>query len=185
MLRLPSQQAFKALRNLLRNPLPHLLRSPLQARQLHDEAAPFSGPPSYATLARRFSYLSPNPMSYFVQKEAKEAIDRGEFVDIHDIGGVDPKDFDVLITDVDNNVLHSEISKLAGIPFLKEATKEEADKVVGEPRGFVFGQKFRQMLPCVLTIQRTARWVHFIVNSGAPLTYISAYVSINPYRKNA
>ena len=36
----------------------------------------------------RFCKSKPN----FAQKEAKEAIERGEFVDIHEIGGVDPKD---------------------------------------------------------------------------------------------
>jgi len=129
--------------------------------------------------------LNPNPISFFARKEAKEAIGRGEFVDIHDIGGVDPKDYDVSITDVVNDTLHSEISKLAGIPCLKEATKEEADKVVEDTSGFVYGRKYRMILPCVLGIEEKARWVHFIVDSGAPLTYISTHVSVHPYRKNA
>jgi hypothetical protein len=180
MLRLSSRQALKALRNHLPNPL----RGPLQARYLHDEPAPFSGPPSYATLARRFSSSNPNPISFFARSEAKEAMERGEFVDIHDIGGVDPKDYDVLITDVDNNTLHSEISKPTGIPYLKEATNGEADKVVEDIHGFIYGRKFRMMLPCVLSIEEKARWVFFIVNSGAPLTYISTQVNIHPYRKN-
>ena len=38
----------------------------------------------------------------------KEAVERGEFVDIHDIGGVDPKIFD-LITDITDNTVTSEI----------------------------------------------------------------------------
>jgi hypothetical protein len=42
---------------------------------------------------------------------------------------VDPKDSDVLITDIDNDTLRSEISKLAGIPYLKEATEDETDNV--------------------------------------------------------
>jgi hypothetical protein len=50
-------------------------------------------------------------------------------VDIHDIGGVDPKDDDVLLSDTDNDTLRSEISKLMGIPCLEEVTKDEADKV--------------------------------------------------------
>jgi hypothetical protein len=72
--------------------------------------------------------LSPSPITFFSQKAAKEAIERGQFVDIHDIGGVDPNDYDVLITDINNDTLHSEISKLVDIPYLKEATKDEADK---------------------------------------------------------
>ena len=53
---------------------------------------------------------------------------RGTFVDVHDIGPVNPKDYDVLITDIDDHKLHSEISDLVGIPYLKEATKEEAER---------------------------------------------------------
>src|SRR3954447_2582523 len=84
MLKLLSRQALKALRNPFRSPLPNPLRGPLQTRHLHNALAPpFSGPPSYATISRRFSALSPNPISFFRQKEAEEAIERGQFVDIH------------------------------------------------------------------------------------------------------
>jgi hypothetical protein len=185
MLKLLNRQVLKALRSPFGSPLPNPLRGPLQTRHLHNTPAPpFSGPPSYATIARRFSALSPSPITFFAQKAAKEAIERGEFVDIHDIGGVDPKDYDVLITDIDNNTLQSEISKLAGIPYLKEATKDEADKVPKKIRGFTYGSKFRQILPCVLNIEDQARWV-FFVDSGAPLTYISTQVSVHQHGKNA
>jgi hypothetical protein len=131
--------------------------------------APFSGPPSYATLALRFSDSSPSPISFFSQKRANEAVERGEFVDVHDIGGVDPKDHDVLITDMNNETLKSEISELVGIPYLREATKDEADKVAEEIRGFTHGWKRHQMLPCVLGIGDMARWVFFIVDPVVPI----------------
>ena len=76
----------------------------------------------------RFSSSNPSPIEYFSQKKAEENIARGKFVDIHDIGPVDPKEYDVLITDIKDHTLHNEISDLVGIPYLKEATKEEADK---------------------------------------------------------
>jgi hypothetical protein len=185
MPRLPSRQALKALRNPFRSPLPNPLRGPLQTRHLYTAPAPFSGPPSYATLARRFSALSPSPIGFFGQKRAQEAIERGEFVDIHDVGGTDPKDYDVLITDMTNETLQSEISELVGIPYLKEAMKDEADHVAGEIHGFIYGRTFGMILPCVLNIEDKARWVFFIVDSGAPLTYLSAQVSIHSHRKNA
>jgi len=109
--------------------------------------------------------------------KAEEDIARGTFVDVHDIGGVDPNDYDVLITDVDDNTLHNEISHLVGIPYLKEATKEEADKVADSLRGFVYGRKYRMILPCVLKIEDKAHWVFFLVDGGAPLTYISTQVA--------
>ena len=186
MLKFLSRQALKTLRNPFRSPLPNPLHGPLQTRHLHNTSAPpFSGPPSYATIARRFSALSTNLISFFRQKEAKEAIERGQFVDIHDIGGVDPKDYDVLLTDMDNDTLHSGVSKRVGIPYLEEATKDEADKVPGEINGFLYGAKSRPILPCVLSIEDKARWVFFIVDSGVPVTYISSQVSVHLHRKNA
>jgi hypothetical protein len=83
---------------------------------------------------------------------------------------VDPKDYDVLITDMDNNTLRSDVSKLVDIPYLKEATKDEADKVAEEIHGFIYGQKLCLILPCVVSIKDKARWVFFIVGPGSPLT---------------
>jgi hypothetical protein len=143
------------------------------------------GPPSYATLARRFSASSPNLVSYFAEKAAKEAIERGQFVDIHDVVGVQPKGYDVLLSDVDKDTLHTGISKVVGIPSLKEATKDEADKVAREINGVLYGESFRVIFPCILSAKDTARWVFFIVDSGAPSNYISAEVNVHPHRKNA
>jgi len=181
MLRLPGRQALRA----FCKPFPSPLRCSLQARRFYSLEAPFSGPPSYATLFERFSSSNPSPIAYFSQMKAEEDIARGTFVDVHDIGGVDPNDFDVLITDVDDNTLHNEISDLVGVPYLKEATKEEADKVADTLRGFIYGRKYRMILPCVLKIEDKAHWVFFMVNSGAPLTYISTQVSVHTYRENA
>ena len=106
MFRLSSRQTFKVLRSPLRGPL----RSPLRLFSSCDAMqVPFSGPPTYDTVARRFSSY-PNPLAFFAGKRQEEARDRGEFVDIHDIGGPDPKDFDVLITDIDDEKLRSEIA---------------------------------------------------------------------------
>jgi hypothetical protein len=170
---LPSWQALKALRNPFHSTLP------LQTRHLHNSPEPFVGPPSYATLARRFSASSPNPVSYFAEKAAKESIDRGQFVDIHDVVGVQPKDY------VNKDTLHTDISKVIGIPYLKEATKDEADKVAREINGVLYGETFRMILPCVLSAKDTARWVFFLVDSGCPSNYISAEVNVHPHRKNA
>jgi hypothetical protein len=110
---------------------------------------------------------------------------RGQVVDVHDAVGVQPKDYDVLLTDMDRDTLHTDISKVVGIPYLKEATKEEADKVALEIPGVLYGETFRTIFPCVLCAKDTARWVFFIVDSGAPSTYISAEVNVHPHRKYA
>jgi len=195
MLRFPNQRVVKAfcspLRNPphnplcspVRNPLHNLLRNP-HTRYVHIEHAPFSGLPSYATIARRFS-SRPNPLDYLASKKAKEAKERGEFIDIHDIGGVDPKDYDVLITDVNDNKLRTEVSELVGIPYLKEATKDEANEKVKIGHAIIYGIKQRSIFPCIVSFQDKARWVFFIVDSSSPLTYLSVQVSVPTYRENA
>src|SRR5271154_6641847 len=185
MLKLLSRQALKALRSPFHSSFPNPLCGPLQTRHLYTVPAPFSRPPSYATLTRRFSTSSPSPISFFGEKREKEATERGEFIDIHDMGGTDTKDYDVLLAGIDNNMLQSEISELVGIPYLKKATKDEADKVATKLHGFVYGQNSRLIFPCVLSIDDKAHWVFFIVASGSPLTYISTEVSVHPHRMNA
>ncbi|KAI9771843.1 MAG: hypothetical protein M1840_001613 [Geoglossum simile] len=178
--RLSSRQASRTLYNLSHNLPRSFTSNPLrysqQARHLHNKSVPYSGPPSYMTLTRRFS-SEPHPISFFAQEKKKEVIKNGNFVDIHDIGGVSPKDFDVLITDMNNDILESEISKLAGIPYLKEVKKIEADNMPHKLTGFMYGEKFRLILPCLVGVQGKARWVFFIVDTGAPLTFISDQVA--------
>jgi hypothetical protein len=145
---------------------------------------PFSGPPTYDTIARRFS-SHPNPVAFFVHKSQQEARDRGEFIDIHDVGGVDPKDFDILITDVNEGKLRSEIAEVVGIQYFAKATKAEANNVVEIGHGIIYGTKLRTIFPCIVSDKDKAHWVFFVVSTGAPLTYLSSQVSAPIYRKNA
>ena len=135
---------------------------------------PFSGPPSYALITQRFS-SQPNPVTFFSNKKAQEAVERGEF-DIHDIGGVDPKDFDVLLTDLSDNTLRSEVADIVGIPYLQEATEDEANKVVKAVQVFIYGAKYRTIFRCTVGMKDKAHWVFFVVDTGAPLTYLSKQV---------
>ena len=200
MLRLPRQQALKALRSPLHNTLHYPVRGPLRDSlrgsflnhfrnpllicHAHTKPVPFSGPPSYATINRRFS-SEPNPIDFFAEKKAKEAIERGEFTDIHDIGGVD---HDVIITDMSDytsdNMLRTEIAELLGAPYLQKATKDEANKKIEIATGIIYGTKFRMVFPLVVSFKDNARWVFFIVHTGAPLTYLSTHVSASTYREN-
>ena len=68
-------------------------------------------------------------MLYYEAKRAKDAIRRGEYVDVHDVGGLNPKDYDVLLTDVNYDILRGEISVLGGILYLQKATGTEAETV--------------------------------------------------------
>ena len=203
MLRLPRQQALKAIRSPLHNTLHYPLRGPLRdplrssllnhfrnpllIRHSHTKPAPFSGPTSYETISRRFS-SEPNPISFFADKKAKEAIERGEFIDIHDIGGVDPEDHGVINTDMSDYttdyMLQTEIAELLGVPYLQKATKDEANKKIEIATGIIYGTKFRMVFPYVVSFEDNARWVFFILHTGAPLTYLSTHVSASTYREN-
>ena len=77
MFRFVSKQAIKAVRR------PRLLSNGTM-RHVHNMQAPYSGPPSYETITRRFS-TEPDPLAYFREKRQQEALQRGEVTDIHDI----------------------------------------------------------------------------------------------------
>ena len=70
------------------------------------------------TLFQRFSPSYISPLRYFFQIKAEENIARGTLVDLHDIRPMDPKDYDVLITDIDNETLENEILDYVGIRYL-------------------------------------------------------------------
>jgi hypothetical protein len=142
---------------------------------------PFSWPPSYDTITRRFS-SHPNPLAPFVKKSQQEARGRGEFIDIHDVGSIAPKDYDVLIanmdnTDMDYEKLRSKIAEVVGIQYLVKATEADANNVAQIGHGYIYGRKLRTIFPCVVSHDDKAHWVFFLVSTGAPLTYLSAQVS--------
>ncbi len=109
---------------------------------------------------------------------------RNEF-DIHDIGGVDPEDFDVLITDLDDDRLRSVVAEVVGIPYLHKVNESEAKEVVTTCQGFVYGIHHRTILPCIVGFGNKAHWVFFLVDSGSPLTYLSQQVNIPTCGLNA
>lgn len=119
-------------------------------------------------------------MLYYQARRANDAIRRGEYVDIHDVGGPNPKDYDVLISDVNYNILRGEVSVLGGIPYLQKATKTEAEIVLEEGQAMLFGPKLRVIFPAVVRNQGSAYWIYFIVDTGSPLTYISTQVNTLP-----
>ena len=144
--------------------------------------ASYAGPPSCANLAQRFS-TNPTPVLYYQATKDGEAIKRKEYVYLHDAGGLNPKDYDVLLKDVDYNVLQDEISTLGGIPYLQEATKSDAVKKVKEATAIVFGPMHRMIFPAVVhnADKDKAHWVYFIIATGSPITYLSTQVNTPIY----
>ena len=66
-----------------------------------------------------------------------------------------------------------------GILYLKEAKKDEANKEIETARGFFYGEMSCMVFPCVLGGEGKAHWVFFIVDTGAPLTFISIQASVH------
>lgn len=180
MIRLLSKQAVKAVRK------PRLILSiGTTSRHVHSMQTPYSGPPSYDMIARRFSSSQVDPQDYINRKHQQEAKERGEYFDIHDIGGVDPMDYDVLISDVDDEKLQGEVAEIVGIQYHAEATKGDANKAVKIGDCYIYGRKFRTIFPAVVGDGSRAHWVFFVVDSGSPLTYLSAQVSALICKKDA
>ena len=57
----------------------------------------------------------PNPVTFFAKKRAKGAKWCGELIDIHDVGAVDPRDYDVFFTDMDDTKLRAEVAEVTAI----------------------------------------------------------------------
>jgi len=106
MFRLLSRQAAKAVPRLSRIDQAQEgkmnLKRPI-SRRIHSVQLPYTGPPGYYTIVRRFS-PQVDPLKFFTRKRDQETWDRGEFIDVHDVGK-DPADFDVLITDTSHQTL--------------------------------------------------------------------------------
>ena len=75
--------------------------------------------------------------------------------------------------DMNDAKLRTEISELIGIPYLQPATKDEADKIV---TGLIYGDKYRVIFPCVVGYKSKAYWIFFLLDLGAPVTYLSSQV---------
>lgn len=150
------------------------------SRCIHSGKVPFSGPPSYDTIARRLSPSEIDTRPYFVGKCQQEALTRGKFV-IHDIGR-NPKDYDVLIPDTKHETFETSIAEELDIPYLSKATESQDKEVVQVGRGYIYGKTSRGIVPFVVGHNSEARWLFFIVDSGAPLTYISTQVSASTCR---
>ena len=169
MLRLLTRQTVKAMHR------PSYRLSTMN--YVHSLQTPYSGPPSYDTIAQRFSSSHVDPQSYFSRKRQQEAKDRGEFSDIHDVHpeySPDPNEYDVVLSDVTHEKLKSSIAEELGITYLSKAVDVEGPVRVGT--GYIYGLHKRTIVPFVVSHGEESRWVFFIVDSGSPWTYISIQV---------
>ena len=126
-------------------------------------------------IARRLSSQT-NPEAYFIRNHQQRARE-GEHAGTRDIGGPDLRDYDVLISDIKHETLETTIAQELGIPYLSRAREAEAKAVVKVCNGYIRGLNARAIVPFIVGHGDEARWVFFILGSGAPLTYLSDQVS--------
>lgn len=72
---------------------------------------------------------------------------------------MDPEDYDVLISDIDDEKLRGEVAEIVGIRYHAKATTEDANKVVEIGDCFIYGRKFRTIFPAVVACGVQAHWV--------------------------
>ena len=155
------QQAFKA-----------ILRP--TSVKFHTTPLTYTNSQTHGTIARRFSSKL-TPKAYHVNWQDQWTLDRSESIDTHETSR-DPKGYDVSISDVKRQTLETTISKELGIQYLSKATLSEAQKVP-EADGCIYGWGLRPIIPLVVAHERKAYWVFFVMDTAAPLTYLSGQVS--------
>jgi hypothetical protein len=85
-----------------------------------------------------------------------------------------PELYDILLSDVDEEILHDEISKALGQSYLSQtpALSEPIHNITG----IVWGINSRVFFPMVVTLPRShspSYVVHFLYDSGCPHVFLS------------
>ncbi|RIA79479.1 hypothetical protein C1645_745885 [Glomus cerebriforme] len=76
---------------------------------------------------------------------------------------------DVLITDIDARDLREVISDKLGIKYLSDSNHEHN----GNVKGIVYGEFYRLICSLTVKIKEKIKFVHFIVDTGSKITYLS------------
>ena len=87
-----------------------------------------------------------------------------------------PELFDILLSDVDDNLLHNEISTALGSAYLSETPHLTSPHTTVD--GILFGGHSRVLFPLVVKLFRKSPSyvVHFLYHSGSPFTFLSQEV---------
>lgn len=163
MSRLLTKQPFKCLRgSFIHRPSLFSLSSSYHCRlQTYDVVAK-----ALASYPKRLNDIA----------EKRRKLERNQpFVDIEDLDTIQPQDYDVLITDIDEGKLKSEIAEDLGVDYLGKATRGQASIKAEYIDGLLCGRRRRPVLPCVVQYGDKAAWVIFVVDTSAPATYLSPY----------
>src|SRR3954451_6568821 len=81
----------------------------------------------------------------------------------------DPTSFDVLITDICAQDLCEVISNELNVKYLSDSSQEHDSNV----DGIIYGRGFRLICTVTVKIREKIKFVHFIVDTSSPTTYLS------------
>ena len=83
--------------------------------------------------------------------------------------------FDILLFDVDEKVLHDEISTTLGSAYLSETPHLTSPHAAVD--GILFGEYDRTLFPLVVKVSKSRSYIiHFLFDSGSPFTFLSREV---------
>ena len=87
-----------------------------------------------------------------------------------------PELYDILLSDIDDKVLHEEISLALGLAYLSETPHLTSPHATVD--GIVFGKNKRVLFPLVVRVPRKSPSyvMHFLYDSGSPHTFLSKEV---------
>jgi hypothetical protein len=86
-----------------------------------------------------------------------------------------PNLFDILLSDIDEKLLHDEISTALGLAYLLETPHLTSPHITVD--GIMFGKHDRVIFPLVVNIHKSRSYViHFLYDSGSPFTFLSQEV---------
>jgi hypothetical protein len=83
--------------------------------------------------------------------------------------------FDILLFDVNEKVLHNEISTTLGSAYLSETPHLTSPHAAVD--GILFGEYDRTLFPLVVKVSKSRSYIiHFLFDSGSPFTFLSREV---------
>ena len=88
-----------------------------------------------------------------------------------------PELFDIVLSDVDENLLHNEILTALGSAYLSETPHLTSPHATVD--GIMFGKHDRMLFPLVVRLPRKSSRsyvIHFLYDCGSPFTFLSQEV---------
>lgn len=144
--------------------------------KFHTIPLAYTSSQTHGTITRYFSSSSKvGAWEYYVNRHRLEVKNRFRHLG-HDII-IDSEDFDVSVSGIDHKVLETTIAKKLGIPYLSKATKSQAEEVVLVANGYIHPEGLKPIIPLVVSHAGEARWVFFLIDTAASVTYLSDQVS--------